>query len=118
MFEQNPKVEGLILDKHGIFTFGDDAREAYERMIEFVTLAEERLRKNAIRNCQAQNFPTALHRSRDVAPIIRGACAQRDAYGEGAHKRLILDFRSNDAILNYRERQRCQTLCPRWPDYP
>ena len=23
---QNPKVEGLILDKHGIFTFGDDAR--------------------------------------------------------------------------------------------
>ena len=34
VFEKNPKVEGLILDKHGIFTFGDDAREAYERMIE------------------------------------------------------------------------------------
>ena len=45
VFEKNPAVEGLILDKHGIFTFGDDAREAYERMIEFVTLAEERLRK-------------------------------------------------------------------------
>ena len=26
VFEQNPQVEGLILDKHGIFTFGDDAR--------------------------------------------------------------------------------------------
>src|SRR5262245_38808468 len=45
VFEKNPVVEGLILDKHGIFTFGDDAREAYERMIEFVTLAEDRLRK-------------------------------------------------------------------------
>ena len=33
-----------ILDKHGIFTFGDSAREAYERMIEMVTLAEARLR--------------------------------------------------------------------------
>ena len=32
-----PKVEGLILDKHGIFTFGASAREAYERMIEMVT---------------------------------------------------------------------------------
>src|SRR6516165_11422159 len=46
IYEQNPKVEGLILHKHGVFTFGDDAREAYERMIALVTLAEERLAKN------------------------------------------------------------------------
>ena len=26
IFEQDPSVEGLILDKHGIFTFGDDAQ--------------------------------------------------------------------------------------------
>ena len=29
VFEQSPKVEGLILDKHGIFTFGATARESY-----------------------------------------------------------------------------------------
>src|SRR6185312_15493511 len=40
-FDRNPKVEGLILDKHGIFTFGASARESYERMIELVTLAEQ-----------------------------------------------------------------------------
>ena len=34
------RSSGLILHKHGIFTFGDDAREAYERMIEMVTIAE------------------------------------------------------------------------------
>ena len=28
VFEQDPTVEGLILDKHGIFTFGDTAKEA------------------------------------------------------------------------------------------
>src|SRR5262244_2240268 len=38
VFEKNSAVEGLILDKHGIVTFGDDAREAYERMMEFVSL--------------------------------------------------------------------------------
>src|SRR3954468_10653998 len=44
-FERDPAVEGLILHKHGIFTFGADAREAYERMIAAVTLAEERLKR-------------------------------------------------------------------------
>ena len=38
-FERDPSVEGLILHRHGIFTFGADAREAYERMIEMVSLA-------------------------------------------------------------------------------
>src|SRR5438445_8296867 len=44
-FERDRSVQGLILHKHGIFTFGEDAREAYERMIEHVTLAEERLKR-------------------------------------------------------------------------
>lgn len=101
VFEKNPAVEGLILDKHGIFTFGDDAREAYERMIEFVTLAEERLRKKGNAKLPGAKLPDRIASVSDVAPIIRGVCTQRDAYGEGAHKRLVLDFRSNDVILNY-----------------
>ncbi|MDA0786166.1 MAG: class II aldolase/adducin family protein, partial [Proteobacteria bacterium] len=40
---QHPDVEGLILLKHGIFTFGDSAEEAYGRMIDLVSLAERRL---------------------------------------------------------------------------
>src|SRR6266516_3350120 len=43
--DADPKVEGLVLLKHGIFTFGDTAREAYERMIEMVSLAQARLRR-------------------------------------------------------------------------
>src|SRR5215468_4687979 len=39
IYDLKPKVEGLILQKHGIVTFGTTAREAYERMIEMVTLA-------------------------------------------------------------------------------
>lgn len=101
VFEKNPAVEGLILDKHGIFTFGDDAREAYERMIEFVTLAEERLRKKGNAKLPGAKIPDRIAPASDVAPIVRGVCALRDAFGEGAHKRLILDFRSNDVILNY-----------------
>src|SRR5438128_7026396 len=43
VLEADPEVEGLVLIKHGVFSFGDTAREAYERMIAIVSRAEERL---------------------------------------------------------------------------
>jgi rhamnose utilization protein RhaD (predicted bifunctional aldolase and dehydrogenase) len=59
VYEQDPEVEGLILHKHGIFTFGASAREAYERMIALVSLAEERLRQNRRRlGAAAAALPT------------------------------------------------------------
>lgn len=100
-FDNNPHVEGLILDKHGIFTFGDTARDAYERMIAFVTLAEERLAKNRKQAFVGAALPAQMASATDVAPILRGVCAQRDAYGEGAHRRLVAAFRVSDAILNF-----------------
>jgi rhamnose utilization protein RhaD (predicted bifunctional aldolase and dehydrogenase)/NAD(P)-dependent dehydrogenase (short-subunit alcohol dehydrogenase family) len=101
VFDQNRQVEGLILDKHGIFTFGAQARESYERMIEMVTLAEQRLQKNRKAVFASAKLPQQIAPPGDVAPILRGACCLRDAGGEGAHQRLILEFRSNDAIINY-----------------
>jgi rhamnose utilization protein RhaD (predicted bifunctional aldolase and dehydrogenase)/NAD(P)-dependent dehydrogenase (short-subunit alcohol dehydrogenase family) len=101
VFEKNSAVEGLILDKHGIFTFGEDAREAYERMIEFVTLAEDRLRRKGNAKFASVKLPDRIARATDIAPIIRGACTLRDAFGEGAHRRQIADFRGSDMILNY-----------------
>ncbi|WP_309496796.1 class II aldolase/adducin family protein [Sulfurovum sp.] len=41
------KCEGMILHNHGIFTFDDDAKKSYDKMIDAVTLAEEFLEKNA-----------------------------------------------------------------------
>ena len=41
------KCEGIILHNHGIFTFDDDAKKSYEKMIDAVTLAEAFLEKNA-----------------------------------------------------------------------
>ena len=100
-FDANPKVAGLILHKHGIFTFGADAREAYERMIEMVTRAEQRLTKNRKAVFQPAPIPQQIAPAVEVAPILRGACALQNDQGEGAHRRLILEFRSNDAILNF-----------------
>jgi rhamnose utilization protein RhaD (predicted bifunctional aldolase and dehydrogenase)/NAD(P)-dependent dehydrogenase (short-subunit alcohol dehydrogenase family) len=101
VFQKNTKVEGLILDKHGLFTFGASARESYERMIEMVTLAERRLGKGRKTVFAAAALPAAIAPATEIAPILRGACTLRDAFGEGAHRRLILNFRASEPVLNY-----------------
>ncbi|MDF1878710.1 class II aldolase/adducin family protein [Sulfurimonas sp. SAG-AH-194-C20] len=40
-------IDGIILHNHGIFTFDDSAKEAYDKMIEAVTQAEVFLEQNA-----------------------------------------------------------------------
>ena len=101
VFEATPRAEGLILHKHGIFTFGASAREAYERMIEMVALAEARLRRARKAVFVTAQLPQTCAPLASVAPILRGACSLADPRHEGAWRRLILEFRSNDAIRNF-----------------
>src|SRR5579872_7379952 len=100
VFDRNPKVEGLVLLQHGIFTVGDSAEQAYNRMIEFVTMAEERLGRQRKKLAQA-SLPAKLASLPEIAPILRGAVAIEKNTLAGTAKRQLLDFRSNDAILNY-----------------
>lgn len=41
--QAHPDTKGMVLMNHGIFSFGDTARSAYERMIELVNKAEKYL---------------------------------------------------------------------------
>jgi rhamnose utilization protein RhaD (predicted bifunctional aldolase and dehydrogenase)/NAD(P)-dependent dehydrogenase (short-subunit alcohol dehydrogenase family) len=101
VFDADPSVEGLILVKHGIFSFGADARQAYERMIALVSLAEERLAKNRKAAFVSTKLPARPAGVADVAPIIRGACSVSDSKTDGAWKRFVLEFRGNDAVMNF-----------------
>lgn len=101
VYEADPSVEGLVLIKHGIFTFGATAQEAYERMIDMVTRAEARLTENRKLVFVTAGLPARVATIADVAPILRGACSAKDAKIDGAWRRLVLDFRSSPQILNY-----------------
>ena len=53
------KSDGIILHNHGIFTFDNDAKKSYDKMIEAVTLAEKFLEDNAkveAPNLEAKEF--------------------------------------------------------------
>jgi rhamnose utilization protein RhaD (predicted bifunctional aldolase and dehydrogenase)/NAD(P)-dependent dehydrogenase (short-subunit alcohol dehydrogenase family) len=99
VFERTRPSDGLILSKHGIVTYGESAREAYERMIEMVSRAEEFIARH--RKATAAPARRGTADVAQVAPIVRGACSEKDKTIEGAWRRLVLEFRATDAVLNF-----------------
>jgi rhamnose utilization protein RhaD (predicted bifunctional aldolase and dehydrogenase)/NAD(P)-dependent dehydrogenase (short-subunit alcohol dehydrogenase family) len=99
IFDADPSVEGLILDKHGIFTFGATAKQAYDRMIHYVTLAEDHVRKNTRNPLTPVKLPDALATPNDIAPMLRGAVAV--ARGEGRYDSMVSEFRASPEILAF-----------------
>jgi len=97
VFQEDPSVEGLILFKHGIFTFGETAKQAYTRMIDQVSLAEKRLAKGKKKIFVAANLPKAIAKVSDVAPILRGLVSL-PGKEEGAYKRMVMDFRNGAKV--------------------
>ncbi|MDL1962997.1 MAG: SDR family NAD(P)-dependent oxidoreductase, partial [Deltaproteobacteria bacterium] len=51
------KVEGIILLNHGVFTFADDARTSYEKMIHIASMADNYLKKQGVFNSIAKAEP-------------------------------------------------------------
>ncbi|QGG93412.1 bifunctional aldolase/short-chain dehydrogenase (plasmid) [Agrobacterium sp. MA01] len=99
VFDQDPTVEGLILDKHGIFTFGDTAREAYDRMIHYVTVAEDHVRNNGRNPFTPASIPNELASVGEISPLLRGAVAV--SRGEGRYDRMVNVFRTSPQILDF-----------------
>jgi rhamnose utilization protein RhaD (predicted bifunctional aldolase and dehydrogenase)/NAD(P)-dependent dehydrogenase (short-subunit alcohol dehydrogenase family) len=96
---QTPDIAGLILDKHGIFTFGETAHEAYERMIDLVTRAEAVLATKRIHSLAPAILPQPLAAPQAIAPIIRGACAGLASPADD--RRVVLTFRNSPLIQAY-----------------
>jgi len=74
-FETQPECRGMVWMRHGIVTWGDTAREAYERMIELVSRAEAYLHEKASRALRVEaltSVDVASERLGRVAPIVRG----------------------------------------------
>src|SRR3954468_5479170 len=79
LFEHNPGADGMVLLKHGLFTFAPDARTSYERTIETVDRAEGflrgRLRGRPAVAAGLEDVDGARTRMAQVAPILRGLLA-------------------------------------------
>ena len=93
-WDKRPDADGLVLLKHGVFTFGPTARDSYERMIALVSAAEEFITRKARRSARTASLP-ALGTPAEVLPLVRGALAK--AAGDAWPGRWLLDLRDGAA---------------------
>lgn len=119
--DANPDVEGLILLKHGIFSMGATAEEAYVRMIDLVTLAEKRLARETRKIFAGATLPKAIATAAEVAPILRGLMSlPATDGGREARLRFVFEFRTGPEILafvNGKEIARYSQQGPVTPDH-
>lgn len=117
----HPDVEGLILLKHGIFSMGATAEEAYVRMIDLVTLAEKRLAKATRKIFAGATLPAKAPSVAEIAPLLRGLMSiPSKGGGREAAQRFVLEFRTNADILAFaggREIGRYSQQGPVTPDH-
>ena len=100
IYRKHPDVEGLILLKHGIFSFGETAEEAYGRMIDLVSRAEKRLRQGRKNPVFAlmKKAPARPARVAEIAPRLRGmlSIGARDK-----PTRFVMTFRTSPEIRRF-----------------
>jgi len=74
----SPDTEGIILEKHGLFTFGGSAKESYERHIRLVTKAEEFIKRNVREKIFTPKFKESSTESiSNSLSAIRGMISKR-----------------------------------------
>jgi rhamnose utilization protein RhaD (predicted bifunctional aldolase and dehydrogenase)/NAD(P)-dependent dehydrogenase (short-subunit alcohol dehydrogenase family) len=107
-FERDTGVQGLILMQHGLFTFGDSARESYERHVETVEMAEAFIRKKRPAKTRAapREDSGGAGPYRDLGPILRGRL------GEG-ERRHLLCLRQGAAVREFVDRPDLKDLSQR-----
>lgn len=99
-YQERPDAPGMILLKHGIFTWSNDPRTSYEAMIEAITRAEDRIAKGNPKPFGVATPQDGLATAAQVAPILRGVIA-RPGREEGKPQRLILEHRTSGDILDF-----------------
>lgn len=92
---EHPEAIGLVLLRHGLFTWGATARDSYERHVHAVDLAERHLA-----SCRKTRTPRTVP---DVdfaalAPVLRGRL------GEGK-RRYVLELRTSATIRAFVDRE-------------
>lgn len=93
--EADDRCEGLFLVNHGLFSFHDDPRVSYERIIGFTTECEDFLAKNgaALPPAEPTRKPDPVVGERTLERL-RSALEKNAAFASG----VAFDVRCNDAI--------------------
>jgi rhamnose utilization protein RhaD (predicted bifunctional aldolase and dehydrogenase)/NAD(P)-dependent dehydrogenase (short-subunit alcohol dehydrogenase family) len=113
--EREAEIEAIVVSGHGIFTFGEDARSSYERMIHYVDKAESFIRERI----QGKSLTTpSLDRpshegfarfAARVTQTLRGACAHTTTGASSC--RFLADVRNTPDLVSASLSREAGTIC-------
>jgi rhamnose utilization protein RhaD (predicted bifunctional aldolase and dehydrogenase)/NAD(P)-dependent dehydrogenase (short-subunit alcohol dehydrogenase family) len=123
----NAKTVGMVLMNHGLFTFGETARESYERMIALVDKAEKYLKRKGAWRLElpktvgsSKVHPATIHLDKvhfDKTHVETLATLRRDISKLAGQPMLVA--RHNDKkALAFAQRQDITTIATRGPATP
>ena len=102
---------GMVLLSHGIFSFGSDARESYERMIELVSMAEEYLQRKKAWHVSLSPRNRAAARREEIASL-------RKAISDQAGIPMVMRVNDSDRFLGFAQRNDVEKLSQQGPATP
>jgi rhamnose utilization protein RhaD (predicted bifunctional aldolase and dehydrogenase)/NAD(P)-dependent dehydrogenase (short-subunit alcohol dehydrogenase family) len=98
----------IVLEKHGVITFGATARESYEAMIVAVTRAETAIGdRNRTVNMGAVSYDVAQSQERAsfVLPRLRGVLAKLAAAGAASEGGPVFELRTSERVRSFLARR-------------
>ena len=102
---------GMVLLSHGIFSFGKDARESYERMIELVSMAEEYLQKKGAWRAEPKSGSPTTAKRDEIAALRR-------AMSDQAGFPLVVRVNDSPKFAGFAQRPDLEKLSQQGPATP
>jgi rhamnose utilization protein RhaD (predicted bifunctional aldolase and dehydrogenase)/NAD(P)-dependent dehydrogenase (short-subunit alcohol dehydrogenase family) len=109
---------GMLLLNHGLFTFGETAKESYERMIELVSLAEEYLAKRGAWSPARVELRNGAETKSGAKTPRADIAALRKAVSDAAGAPLILSVHDDVETLAFATRPDVREISQQGPATP
>jgi rhamnose utilization protein RhaD (predicted bifunctional aldolase and dehydrogenase)/NAD(P)-dependent dehydrogenase (short-subunit alcohol dehydrogenase family) len=109
---------GMLLLKHGLFTFGETAKDSYERMIELVSLAEGYLAKRGAWAAAVAGPARGSATGSGSEALRADIAALRKAVSDTAGSPLILSVHTDAEALAFASRPDIGKISQRGPATP
>ncbi|ATH93149.1 short-chain dehydrogenase [Bacillus glycinifermentans] len=98
--KHNPKAELVLMEKHGLVTWGETSKESYDRTIAVIREAEDYIER---RSAGHQSFGGQQHKplpaqerkriAADIMPVIRGAVSDQ--------KQMLLTYCDSEDVMEF-----------------
>ena len=97
----NPKIRGIVLGSHGLFTWGDTSLECYENSLEVIEKAsnyiEEKISQNKVVFAGQKVKPLSdnqrQQKASELMPVLRGLCSSEN--------QMVGHFTDDDKVLSF-----------------